>query len=188
MTAPMPPTSSATTTAGAGGPPPNRLPGFLMGIGFGGFVDGIVMHQILQWHHVLSDTAANPPGTIPGKEANVTADGFFHAATWVLLLVGTLLLVRSWQQGRLAPRWRFHVGLLLAGWGAFNLAEGVVNHQLLQVHHVRDDLGGPLSWDLAFLASGVLLAAVGRVLHRRGAPGARAVRAGRPRSATTARP
>lgn len=28
--------------------------GFLLGIGFGGFVDGIVLHQLLQWHHMLT--------------------------------------------------------------------------------------------------------------------------------------
>jgi uncharacterized membrane protein len=27
----------------------------LLGIGLGGFFDGIVLHQILQWHHMLSD-------------------------------------------------------------------------------------------------------------------------------------
>jgi hypothetical protein len=27
-------------------------PGILLGLGLGGFVDGIVLHQILQWHHI----------------------------------------------------------------------------------------------------------------------------------------
>ena len=62
----------------------------------------------------------------------------------------------------------FHVGLLLAGWGLFNLVEGVVDHHLLQLHHVRDDLGGPLSWDLGFLAVSVVLLVGGWALHRRG--------------------
>jgi uncharacterized membrane protein len=31
-----------------------RAPGILLGIGLGGFVDGIVLHQILQWHHMLT--------------------------------------------------------------------------------------------------------------------------------------
>jgi uncharacterized membrane protein len=53
-----------------------------------------------------------------------------------------------------------------AGWGAFNLVEGLIDHQLLGLHHVRDDLGGPLGWDIAFLASGVLLIAVGAALVR----------------------
>src|SRR3546814_9539337 len=75
------------------------------------------MHQILQWHHMLSDTAGNPTDTVAGKEANVLADGFFHTATWVFVFVGMSLTLRSWQRGRLAPSWRFQLGLLLAGWG-----------------------------------------------------------------------
>jgi uncharacterized membrane protein len=100
-------------------------------------------------------------------EANTLADGLFHAATWVLVVIGSALMLRAWQQGRLAPPWRGHVGLLLAGWGAFNLVEGLINHQLLGVHHLRDDLGGPLGWDLGFLAFGALLIALGSLLARR---------------------
>ena len=37
-----------------------------------------------------------------------------------------------------SPPWRLHVGVLLAGWGGFNLVEGLVDHQLLGIHHVRD--------------------------------------------------
>ena len=63
---------------------------------------------------------------------------------------------------------------MLAGWGVFDLVEGVVDHQLLGVHHVRDDLGGPLSWDVGFLAFGALLVVVGWQLHRRHPRAARA--------------
>jgi uncharacterized membrane protein len=77
-----------------------------------------------------------------------------------------LLIVRAWQRGELAPPWRMHVGMLLAGWGAFNLVEGLVDHQLLGIHHVRDDLGAPLGWDLAFLAFGALLLAAGLAVAR----------------------
>ena len=149
--------------------PPSRSFGLLYGIGFGGFVDGIVLHQILQWHHMVSDVADYPPTTLAGLEANTLADGVFHVATWVCLLAASLMALRTWQQGRLAPTWRFHLGLVIAGWGLFNLAEGLVNHQLLGVHHLRDDLGAPLSWDLGFLAFGALLVAVGGAVHRRGA-------------------
>ncbi len=148
---------------------PSRSFGLLYGIGFGGFVDGILLHQLLQWHHMVSDVDDYPTTTLAGLEANTVADGFFHVATWLFLLLASVLAVRSWQQGRLAPSWGFHFGLVLAGWGIFNLVEGLVNHQLLGVHHVRDDLGAPLSWDLAFLASGVLLVAGGWLLHRAGA-------------------
>ena len=50
---------------------------------------------------------------------------------------------------------------MLAGWGAFNLVEGLIDHQLLGLHHVRDDLGGPIGWDLAFLGLGAGLAITG---------------------------
>jgi uncharacterized membrane protein len=60
---------------------------------------------------------------------------------------------------------------MLAGWGLFNLLEGIVDHHLLGLHHVRDDLGAPLSWDLGFLALGVVLVVGGWLLHRSGARG-----------------
>ena len=145
----------------------NRRPSFILGIGLGGFVDGIVLHQILQWHHMLTgDGGGEPMTTVAGLEANTLVDGFFHAATWILVVAGSLLAVRAWQRGELAPPWRVHIGMLLAGWGAFNLVEGVIDHQLLGLHHVRDDLGAPLGWDLGFLVLGALLLAGGLALSR----------------------
>ncbi len=145
-----------------------KAPAFVFGLGLGGFIDGIVLHQILQWHHILTDTGDNPSDTVAGLEANTLADGFFHLATWVLVVAAMLLTVRAWQRDELAPPWRTHFGMLLAGWGVFNLVEGLVDHQLLGIHHVRDDLGAPLGWDLAFLASGLLLIAAGLALARSG--------------------
>src|SRR5687767_9954430 len=98
-------------------PPPTRLPGVLLGLGLGGLVDGIVLHQIFQWHHMISDTPDNPVTTIAGLKANTLADGVFHLATWVFVLAGTMLMLASWRQGRLAPTWRFQIGLMLIGWG-----------------------------------------------------------------------
>jgi uncharacterized membrane protein len=148
-----------------------KLPGFVMGLGLGGFLDGIVLHQVFQWHHLLTGEAGGEPmDTVAGLEANTLADGFFHLATWVLVVLGTSLAIRAWQRGELAPPWRAHVGLVLAGWGVFNLVEGAIDHQLLGIHHVRDDLGGPLGWDLGFLAFGVLLIAAGAALVRAAAP------------------
>jgi uncharacterized membrane protein len=138
-----------------------------MGLGLGGFVDGIVLHQILQWHHMLTGTTEHPMTTVAGLEANTLVDGFFHVATWVLVTTATLLTLRAWQRGELAPPWRAHFGMLLAGWGLFNVVEGLIDHQLLGIHHVRDDLGAPLGWDLGFLAFGALLVVGGLALARR---------------------
>jgi uncharacterized membrane protein len=142
-------------------------PSLLLGVGLGGFIDGIVLHQVLQWHHMLTgDAGGEPMDTVAGLEANTLVDGFFHLATWMFVAVGAGLMVRAWQRGELAPPWRAHVGLLLVGWGAFNVVEGLIDHQLLSLHHVRDDLGAPLGWDLAFLALGALLIGVGAALWR----------------------
>jgi uncharacterized membrane protein len=145
---------------------PPKGPAFVMGLGLGGFLDGIVLHQILQWHHMLTDAGDHPSTTVAGLEANTLADGFFHLGTWLLVAAAMLLLLRSWQRGELAPPWRLHFGMLLAGWGAFNLVEGLVDHQLLGLHHVRDDLGAPLGWDLAFLLLGALMVGIGLALAR----------------------
>jgi uncharacterized membrane protein len=136
-------------------------------VGLGGFVDGIVLHQVLQWHHLVSHVEAYPPTTVAGLEVNTLADGFFHGVMWVVVLAGSLLLVRERHLGRPVGSWSSHVGSLLVGWGAFNLVEGVVDHHLLGIHHVRDDLGALLSWDLGFLAVSVLLVLGGWWLHRR---------------------
>jgi uncharacterized membrane protein len=155
---------------------PPRTSGLLLGLGLGGFVDGIVLHQVLQWHHMVS--ARTPPTTLAGLEINTVADGFFHVGTWLLVVAASITTITAWRQRRLAPSWSFHVGLVLAGWGIFDVVEGLVDHQILGLHHVRDDLGAPLSWDLGFLAFGVLLILVGWLLHRRGVRGLRRVARG----------
>ncbi len=159
---------SSTSRPLAAPAPPSKVSGLLYGLGFGAFIDGIVLHQILQWHHMVSDVTGYPTTTVAGLEVNTLADGFFHVAAWFLVLGGSISAIVAWRQGRLAPNWSFHFGLVLAGWGIFNLVEGIVDHQILGVHHVRDDLGAPLSWDLGFLALGVLLVIGGWLLHSRG--------------------
>ena len=90
----------------------------MFGVGLGGFVDGIVLHQILQWHHMVSATESHPPTRSAGLEVNTLADGFFHAFTWFMVLGASIVTIALWRQGRLAPSWRFHAGgVLIAGGG-----------------------------------------------------------------------
>ena len=166
--------ATATSTSRDGSP--NRqslrrrftLAGILLGLGLGGFVDGILLHQILQWHHMLTDYgdhASFPDTTIPSLEDNTLWDGLFHLSTWVLVTGGVFVLWGVLSAGyRVA--WRSMVGVLLAGWGVFNLVEGIVDHHILTVHHVRDDVSDPAWWDFGFLACGAALVAVGLVLRR----------------------
>jgi uncharacterized membrane protein len=162
-------TSTTAAARPASARPPSTASGLLFGLGLGGFVDGIVLHQIVQWHHMVSHVESSPMTTLAGLEVNTLADGFFHVASWLLVLAGSITMIVAWRRGSLAPNWRFHFGLVLAGWGVFDVVEGVIDHHILQIHHVRDDLGGPLSWDIGFLVFGVLLVVGGWMLHRAGA-------------------
>jgi len=135
--------------------------GLLLGVGLGGFVDGIVLHQILQWHHMLTSEGSHPASTVAGLEANTLADGLFHAFAWIATLTGLLLV---WRSADPAPTRRL-VGLMLAGWGAFNLIEGIVDHHLLTLHHVKSG-DAELAFDLGFLALGAALLVGGWALAR----------------------
>jgi uncharacterized membrane protein len=64
--------------------------GMLLGIGLGGFVDGIALHQILQWHNMLSNWL--PPTTMEAMQRNMVWDGLFHALVWLVTLLGVFLL------------------------------------------------------------------------------------------------
>jgi uncharacterized membrane protein len=139
-------------------------PGILLGIGLGGFVDGIVLHQILQWHHMVT-SAGYPPDSVANLTVNTFFDGLFHAATWVFTAVGLWLLHRTYRSG---VRWSGGtlLGGLLIGWGGFNLVEGVIDHHILGLHHVREAASNVLAWDLGFLAFGALLVLAGLALVR----------------------
>lgn len=136
-----------------------------LGVGLAGFFDGIVMHQILQWHHMVSHTDEYPMTTLAGLEANTLADGLFHVFAYTVTIVG-LALVWGALGDRTGP-WstRRFIGFILLGWASFNLIEGVINHHILQIHRVRDDVADPWPWDVGFLAiNAVILLVAWRIL------------------------
>ena len=144
---------------------PVVVAGVVLGLGLGGFFDGIVFHQVLQWHHML--TAHPDPAVAGDLELNVLVDGLFHVATYLLTVAGLALLWRAWRRADRRPAARVLVGSLLVGWGLFNLLEGLVNHQLLGIHHVWPaGPGSVLLWDLLFLAWGAGMLLAGALLVR----------------------
>ena len=137
--------------------------GLLLGVGLGGFVDGIVFHQILQVHNMLS--AKRPPTSVVNLEINMVWDGLFHAFTWLTTVIGVTLLFRAGRRPDVPWSGRTLVGSAIAGWGLFNLIEGTIDHYILGVHHVVERLGLSI-WDAVFLASGVALIVLGWWLVR----------------------
>lgn len=99
-------------------------------------------------------------------KTNMTADGLFHAGTWVATLIGVALLWnRLNRHADVRPSGLELVGYMLAGWGWFNLVEGIIDHHILGLHHVIQALG-PSAWDWLFLLSGIVLIVAGHMIGR----------------------
>ena len=152
------------------GPDANVRPltaaGAMLGIGMGGFVDGILFHQILQLHNMLSNRVLRD--SLVNEQINMFWDGLFHAFTWTMVAIGIGMLWRAVRHAEAPRSGKVLWGGLLLGWGIFNVVEGTIDHQILQLHHVVQN-GNHLLWDLVFLAIGVLLAGAGWRLVQVGA-------------------
>ncbi len=147
-------------------PRPFVIAGVLLGAGLGGFADGILLHQILQTHNMLS--ARRPPTDVANIKINMVWDGVFHAGTWALTLAGVVALFGAGRMSGPEPRFwsaRALAGAMLVGWGLFNLVEGVIDHHLLHLHHVVEARGVSV-FDWLFLAAGAAMLAIGAWLVR----------------------
>jgi uncharacterized membrane protein len=157
--------------AGAASVYARRFPtsaGILFGIGMGALFDGIVLHQILQWHHTLSNVY--PTSSLKGLQLNTLWDGLFHASAYLLLTLGFILM---WRNARNAHPWwsgRMFVGTMLMGFGSFNVVEGLVDHQILGIHHVNERAPPYqwIYWDVGFLIWGTAMLALGWILFKSG--------------------
>ncbi|RWQ12546.1 DUF2243 domain-containing protein [Mesorhizobium sp.] len=143
--------------------------GILLGLGLGGFFDGIVLHQLLQWHH-MATSAGYPANSVENLRFNTLLDGLFHACTYIFVVLGLVVL---WRTAHKSPLWwsgKMLLGTMLMGFGMFNLVEGVINHQLLGIHHVNETVPQDqwIYWDIGFLIWGALMLIGGLALARRG--------------------
>ena len=133
------------------------IAGLILGLGLLGAIDGIVFHQLLQWHHmVLSDNI----------QLEIFTDGLFTALFSAKLLWGGVKIFQDARKNQLGTSWRIFLGGIFIGGGAFNLVEGIVDHHILQVHRVKPLAENPLMYDLAFLAIGALLVVIGFMIKR----------------------
>lgn len=139
--------------------------GVLLGAGLGGFVDGILFHQILQLHNMLSGRI--PVIDLVSAKVNMLWDGLFHAGVWLLTLIGLALLFRAGERPDATWSRRLLIGALLFGWGLFNTVEGTIDHLILGLHHVDEYALRHLPADMAFLAAGLGMMAAGAALALR---------------------
>jgi uncharacterized membrane protein len=139
------------------------IAGVILGMSLAGLFDGIVLHQLLQWHHMV--TTIRPTDSLADLEANTFWDGIFLAGISILGAIGLIVLWRSAQHNRRLPTLPTLTGALGLGFGAFNLTEGIIDHHLLGIHHVKSGPNEPL-WDVGFLLLNLCFAAIGLFILR----------------------
>ena len=131
----------------------------IAGFGFSGLVDVLVLHHVLQWHHLLS--GIYPMDTLAGLRTNLLADGLFSLAMLLVASVGAGLLWKVERRTTVPLAVRPVVGAGLVGLGLFDLFDVVVDHVLLGLHQPLSQ-GGQYNphWaavSLLFIVAGYLL-------------------------------
>ena len=107
----------------------NFWSGIFFGLGMVAFIDEVVFHQLLHWHHFY-DKSTTSIGLI--------SDGLFHAFSWFatvasLFMVADLRRKNAWKR----KRW---FGAVLLGAGVFQLYDGTIQHKVLGLHQIRYDV------------------------------------------------
>ncbi|RUV66053.1 MAG: DUF2243 domain-containing protein [Mesorhizobium sp.] len=132
--------------------------------GLAGFFDGILLHQILQWHSLLSSLDG---AIFQDLRFRILTDGLFHAVMYAIGAVGLWLLWRAREQFDSLDSGRRFASTLFIGFGAWHLLDAVLNHWILGLHHIKENDANWLAWDLAFFTLGLVCVAIGLFLHYR---------------------
>jgi uncharacterized membrane protein len=130
---------------------------FLLGFGFMGAMDGIVFHQLLQWHSVVMETS---------RSGQIMSDGIFHFAVTIALVAGGFILWLAGNPSEQNQGIKQVIGWFLIGSGLFNVLEGIINHHILQIHRVKPGDPNALFYDIAFLILGAILFLIGLFLKK----------------------
>jgi uncharacterized membrane protein len=119
----------------------------VLGLALGGFFDGILLHQVLEWHHLLSNLDA-----VSDLRTQILADGLFHLLMFVLAVGALLALGRRWGATGHESGGRTLLAGALYGFALWHVIDAVAFHWLMGLHRVRVDVPDPLFWDLLWLA------------------------------------
>lgn len=152
----------------SGGPASKRglLGAGVFGVGFSGLVDVLVLHHVLQWHHLLS--GIYPMDTLAGLRTNVLADGLFSLGMLVVTGVGAGLLWRAERAASEPLAVRPLAGAALVGLGAFDRLDAAVDHVLLGLHQPLSQGG---RYNPHWLVVSLLVVGAGYYVYRTGLAG-----------------
>lgn len=146
-------------------PVPLSAAAMVIGAGVGGFIDGILLHQILQWHEMLTNIL--PGDSLEAKSVNMFWDGIFHAFMLFVTFAGIVMLWKLIGKPTIDYSARILFGNMLKGWAVFNIVEGLINHHILKLHNVRENVADPDIWNYGFLAASAVLWIVGSYISKK---------------------
>lgn len=130
----------------------NVWSGILFGIGLAAFIDEVVFHQLLRWHHFYDQSTT---------EVGLISDGLFHAFSWFATIGGLFLFADIRRRAALSLK-KWWGGVLL-GAGAFQLYDGVIHHKWMRIHQIRY-VENLIIYDLIWNGLAVFMIAVGLFL------------------------
>ncbi|MER2169206.1 MAG: DUF2243 domain-containing protein, partial [Psychrobacillus psychrodurans] len=89
--------------------------GILFGLGIVAFIDEVVFHQLLHWHHFYDKSTT---------DIGLVSDGLFHAFSFIATIGASFLLADLHRRHAFwLKRW---VGGILLGAGVFQLYDGII--------------------------------------------------------------
>ena len=127
----------------------NLWSGILFGIGLAAFLDEVIFHQLLRWHHFYDKSTT---------DIGLISDGLFHAFSWFATIGGLFLFADLKRRSAFfLKRWW---GGVLVGAGGFQLYDGTIQHKWMQLHQIRyvDNI---MIYDLVWNGSAVLMILAG---------------------------
>lgn len=133
----------------------NLWSGFLFGLGLAAFVDEMVFHQLLHWHHFYDKSSL---------AIGLLSDGFFHAFSW-FATIGGLFIVADLKRRDAFWVSRWWGGVLL-GAGIFQLYDGTIQHKLMRIHQIRYEVD-ILPYDLVWNITAIIMIVIGAILLRK---------------------
>ena len=102
------------------------LPAVTLGLALGGFFDGVLLHQILQWHHLFSLVLG-----MDDLRMQILWDGYLHAAMYAIGLIGLAAVWRHRAVISEDPRRRLWA-MLPVGFGLWHAIDAVLSHLVLK--------------------------------------------------------
>lgn len=130
----------------------NMWTGILFGFGAVAFIDEVIFHQLLHWHHFYDKSTAN---------IGLVSDGLFHAFSFFATIGSAFLLADLHRKhGFWLKRW---LGGIFLGSGTFQLYDGIIQHKFMRLHQIRYDVD-IVPYDIVWNVLAAILIIIGMAL------------------------